>query len=68
MERRQGSGTFVREHLVPLPDNVAALRHDLAVWIARAHAANLDVFEIQALVTEVAAGILPSVEEKHRVG
>ncbi len=68
VEPRQGSGTFVREHLAPLPDNVAALRRDLAAWADRAHAAGLDVPDMQALVAEVAAGTVPAVEETHGVG
>jgi GntR family transcriptional regulator len=68
VEPRQGSGTFVREHLTPLPDNVAALRRELASWAGRAHAAGLDVSDMQALVAEVATGTVPTVEEAHRVG
>ena len=68
VERRQGSGTFVREHLAPLPDNVAALRQARAVWPASAHAAGLDVSDMQALVAEVAAATLPIVKETPRVG
>ncbi|WP_433718857.1 GntR family transcriptional regulator [Actinoplanes sp. CA-051413] len=63
VEARQGSGTYVREHLAPLPDNLGALRHELASWVARAHAAGLDVSDMQALVAEVAA-----VPEAHHVG
>jgi GntR family transcriptional regulator len=68
VEPRQGSGTFVREHLAPLPDNVGALRRELAAWAARARAAGLDVSDIQVLVAEVAAGMVPTVEEPHRAG
>ncbi len=67
VEPRQGSGTFVREHLAPLPDNVGALRRELTAWVARAQAAGLDVPDMQALVAEAAAGTVPTVEEKHRV-
>jgi GntR family transcriptional regulator len=63
VEARQGSGTFVRDHLTPLPDNLDALRRELAAWAARAHAAGLDVSDMQALVAEVAA-----VPEAHHVG
>ncbi|MGW4944155.1 GntR family transcriptional regulator [Actinoplanes sp. NPDC004185] len=56
VEARQGSGTFVREDLAPLPDNLGALRSELADWVARARAAGLDVGDMQALVAEVAAG------------
>jgi len=63
VEARQGSGTYVREHLAPLPDNLEALRRELAAWAARAHTAGLDVSDMQALVAEVAA-----VPEAHHVG
>ena len=68
VEPRQGSGTFVRQDLAPLPDNVEALRQELAAWVARAHAAGLDVSDMQALVAEAAAGTVPTMEETHRVG
>ncbi|MEV8503607.1 GntR family transcriptional regulator [Actinoplanes sp. NPDC051475] len=55
VEPRQGSGTFVRDHLPPLPADIGELRRDLAEWVARARAAGLDPSDIQALVTEVAA-------------
>jgi GntR family transcriptional regulator len=67
VEPRQGSGTFVRQDLAALPDNIEALRHELAAWAARAHAAGLDVSDMQALVAE-AAGTVPTMEETHRVG
>jgi GntR family transcriptional regulator len=63
VEARQGSGTFVSAHLAPLPDNLDALRHELAAWAGRARAAGLDVSDMQDLVAEVAAGT-----EAHRVG
>jgi GntR family transcriptional regulator len=63
VEARQGSGTYVREHLAPLPDNLGELRRELAAWAGRAHAAGLDVSDMQALVAEVAA-----VPEAHHVG
>ena len=63
VEARQGSGTYVREHLAPLPDNLEALRRELAAWAARAHTAGLDVSDMQALVAEVAA-----VPEAHHAG
>ena len=63
VEARQGSGTYVREHLAPLPDTLEALRRELAAWAARAHTAGLDVSDMQALVAEVAA-----VPEAHHVG
>ncbi|MFI7601980.1 GntR family transcriptional regulator [Actinoplanes sp. NPDC049681] len=55
VEPRQGSGTFVRDQLPPLPADLGELRRDLAEWVARARAAGLDPSDIQALVTEVAA-------------
>jgi GntR family transcriptional regulator len=67
VEPRQGSGTYVREHPVVLPDIVGELRRDLAVWAARASAAGLDVRDMQALVAEVMAGTEPTAEETHRV-
>ncbi|MEU8228943.1 GntR family transcriptional regulator [Actinoplanes sp. NPDC048967] len=63
VEARQGSGTYVREHLAPLPDNLGVLRRELAAWAGRARAAGLDVADMQALVAEVAA-----VPEAHHVG
>ena len=68
VESRQGSGTYVREHLAPLPDSVEQLRPDLAAWVARARAAGLDVPDMQALVAEVAAQAQPSLERAHRAG
>ncbi|WP_236718186.1 GntR family transcriptional regulator [Actinoplanes sp. TFC3] len=62
VEPRQGSGTFVREHLTPLPDNVGELRHELAAWATRATAAGLDVSDMQALLAEVAAVTTPTPE------
>ncbi|PRY30537.1 GntR family transcriptional regulator [Pseudosporangium ferrugineum] len=66
VEARQGSGTFVREHLAPLPDNLGRLRRELAAWAARARAAGLDVTDMQALVAEVAAGTVPGAGEARR--
>jgi GntR family transcriptional regulator len=68
VEPRQGSGTFVRDHLTVLPDAVEELRLELAAWAARAHAAGLDIRDMQALVGEVVAGTQPTVGETHRVG
>ncbi|GAA3927766.1 GntR family transcriptional regulator [Actinoplanes auranticolor] len=68
VEARQGSGTYVRAHLKPLPDNLEALRHELAAWAERARAAGLDVSDMQDLVAEVAAGTVPAGQEAHRVG
>lgn len=68
VEPRQGSGTFVREHLAVLPDNVEQLRLELASWAARAHASGLDIRDMQALVTEVMAGTEPTKEETQHVG
>jgi GntR family transcriptional regulator len=56
VEARQGSGTFVREHLTPLPHDIGDLRLELAAWAARAHAAGLDVADMHALLAEAAAG------------
>nr|WP_307873011.1 GntR family transcriptional regulator [Actinoplanes ovalisporus] len=68
VEARQGSGTFVREHLTPLPDSVEVLRRELAGWAVRAHAAGLDVSDMQALIAEVAAGTAPGAQGERRVG
>lgn len=67
VEARQGSGTYVRRDLAPLPDDAAALRHELADWVARARRAGLDLTDMQALVADVAAGTAPTTEEAHRV-
>lgn len=55
VEARQGTGTFVSATAPPPAHDVAALRAELADWIARARAAGLDGPDIQALVAEVAA-------------
>ncbi|MCA2219273.1 GntR family transcriptional regulator [Jidongwangia harbinensis] len=55
VEPRQGSGTFVRPSLPQPQVDVTALRQELAGWIGRARAAGLDLPDIQALVTDVAA-------------
>lgn len=68
VEPRQGSGTFVREHLAPLRDNGEVLRRELAVWIARARVAGLEVPDMLALLAEVATEPEPVVAELHRVG
>ncbi|MEV4278581.1 GntR family transcriptional regulator [Actinoplanes xinjiangensis] len=67
VEPRQGSGTFVRRDLAPLPDNAEALRRELADWVTRALAAGLDIPDMQALVVEAAAGTAPTPEEAHHV-
>ncbi|WP_307870753.1 GntR family transcriptional regulator [Paractinoplanes brasiliensis] len=63
VEARQGSGTYVRHGLAPLPEDAEGLRGELAAWVARALAAGLDVSDMQALVAEVAAS-----KEARRVG
>lgn len=68
VEARQGSGTFVREHLTPLPQNGQVLRRELAAWSLRARAAGLDVSDMQALLAEVTADPEPVVAELDRVG
>jgi GntR family transcriptional regulator len=68
VQARQGSGTFVRDDLTPLPYDVDALRRELTAWTARAHAAGLDIPDMQALVAEVAAGTAPIPQEAYRAG
>src|SRR4051812_22478602 len=68
VEARQGSGTFVREHLAPLPGNGKVLRGELAAWVARARVAGLEVPDMLALLAEVAAEPEPVGAELHRVG
>ena len=53
VERRQGSGTFVRLELARPPVELADLRQELAEWVGRARAAGLDRPGIQALVADV---------------
>jgi GntR family transcriptional regulator len=53
VEGRRGVGTFVCEHVAPLPaDDLSALRPALQRWITQARAAGLDDDNIAALFAD----------------
>lgn len=54
VEPRPGLGTFVRRSLAR--DDTGPLRAELEDWMARAHAAGLDVDDVDALITAVRDG------------
>lgn len=55
VEPRPGLGTFVRRSLAR--DDTGPLRVELEAWMARAHAAGLDVDDVDALITAVRDGV-----------
>jgi GntR family transcriptional regulator len=55
VEPRPGLGTFVRRSLAR--DDTGPLRAELEGWMARAHAAGLDVDDVDALITAVRDGV-----------
>ena len=55
VEPRPGLGTFVRRSLAR--DDTGPLRAELEDWMARAHAAGLDVDDVDALITAVRDGV-----------
>ncbi len=55
VEPRPGLGTFVRRSLAR--DDTGPLRTELEAWMARAHAAGLDVDDVDALITAVRDGV-----------
>ncbi len=68
VEPRQGSGTFVREQLPPLPGDLTALRSELADWVARAYDAGLDPADLHALLGDAVAARPYGHQEGRRVG
>lgn len=55
VEPQPGLGTFVRRSLAR--DDTGPLRAELEDWMARAHAAGLDVEDVDALITAVRDGV-----------
>jgi GntR family transcriptional regulator len=55
VEPRPGLGTFVRRSLAR--DDTGPLRTELEAWMSRAHAAGLDVDDVDALITAVRDGV-----------
>jgi GntR family transcriptional regulator len=55
VEPRPGLGTFVLRSLAR--DDTGALRAELEAWMGRAHAAGLDVDDVDALISAVRDGI-----------
>ena len=55
VEPRPGLGTFVRRSLAR--DDTGPLRAELEDWMARAHAAGLDVDDVDALIAAVRDGV-----------
>lgn len=55
VEPRPGLGTFVRRSLAR--DDTGPLRTELEAWMGRAHAAGLDVDDVDALITAVRDGV-----------
>ena len=55
VEPRPGAGTFVRRSLAR--DDTGPLRAELEQWMDRAHAAGLDVDDVDALITAVRDGV-----------
>jgi GntR family transcriptional regulator len=55
VEPRPGLGTFVRRSLAR--DDTGPLRAELEAWMDRAHAAGLDVDDVDALITAVRDGV-----------
>jgi GntR family transcriptional regulator len=55
VEPRPGLGTFVLRSLAR--DDTGALRAELEAWMCRAHAAGLDVDDVDALISAVRDGV-----------
>jgi GntR family transcriptional regulator len=68
VEPRQGSGTFVCEHLPPLPGDLTTLRRELVEWVTHAYDAGLDRSDMDALFADVVASGSDAGTEPRRVG